>query len=146
MVIRKKGSKFQLISGTGKVLGTFDTKEQAQKREKQVKFFKNTKKADSMARLADFKKNLLTDASKHFDMEDDDQREMASCLYIAVEELEREDRLQKIAQASDQTLAEIMAAAKPAMDDGTPVDLASGAATTEMLVIERKRAGQETGV
>jgi len=144
MVIRKKGSKFQLISGTGKVLGTFATKEQAQKREKQVKFFKNTKKADSMARLADFKKDLLVNVGNDFDMNDDDQREMASCLYIAVEELEREDRLQKIAQASDKTLEEIMAEAKPALDDGTPVDLASGAATTEMLVIERLRAG-ETG-
>lgn len=146
MTIRKKGSKFQLISGTGKNLGTFDTREQALKREKQVKFFKNTKKADSMVRLADFKQNLLQHVGEDYDMHDDEQREAASCLYIAIEELEREDRLKKIALASDKTLEQIMADAKPALDDGTPVDLASGAATTNMLVIERLRDGNlETG-
>jgi hypothetical protein len=150
MTIRKKGSKFQLISGTGKNLGTFDTKEQAQKREKQVKFFKNTKKADGtpihLEQAKETKRALLAgEYQKQYDMNDDAQRELASCMYIAMEELERKDRLNRIARASDKTLEDIMAAAKPALDDGTPVDLASGAATTEMLVIERKRTGLETG-
>lgn len=147
MTIKKVGSKFQLISSTGKNLGTFPTKEAAEKREKQVKFFKNTKKADSMVRLADFKQHLLQHTSDDFDMQDDEQREAASCLYIAVVELEREDRLRTIAKASDKSLEELMADARPELDDGTRVDLASGAAGTCMLVIERKRDGgsRETG-
>lgn len=150
MTIKKVGSKFQLISGTGKNLGTFPTKEAAQKREKQVKFFKNTKKADGtpihLEQAKETKRALLAgEYNKQYDMNDDVQRETASCMYIAMEELEREDRLKRIARASEKTLEDIMAEAKPALDDGTPVDLASGAATTEMLVIERKRTGLETG-
>ena len=42
--IVKKGSKWILKSKTtGKVLGTFDTKEEAEKREKQIQFFKHKK-------------------------------------------------------------------------------------------------------
>ncbi len=144
MTIKKVGSKFQLISKTGKNLGTFPTKAAAEKREKQVKFFKNTKKADSMVRLGEFKKHLLQHAGDDYDMSDDEQREAASCLYIAVEELEREDYLIRVAQANDKTLEDIMADAQPRLDDGTPVDLLSGAEATGMLVIERKRSG-ETG-
>jgi hypothetical protein len=145
MTIKKVGSKFQLISSTGKNLGTFPTKEAAEKRERQVKFFKNTKKTDSMVRLADFKQHLLQHVGEDYDMQDDEQREAASCLYIAVEELQREDHLREIAGASDRTLEQLMADAKPELDDGTRVDLASGAAGTCMLVIERKRDNLETG-
>ncbi len=148
MTIKKVGSKFQLISGTGKNLGTFPTKAAAQKREKQVKFFKNTKKADGTPIDAEmsieFNQSILR-GEQAFDMNNAEERELAACAFIAMEEIQREARLLQIARDSDRTLAEIMAAAKPALDDGTPVDLASGAATTEMLVIERIRTGLETG-
>ncbi len=144
MTIKKVGSKFQLISSTGKNLGTFPTKAAAEKREKQVKFFKNTKKADSPVRLREFRKHLAENVGTDYDMNDDAQREAASCLYIAVEELEREDKLRRIAADSDQTLEELMVAAKPQLDDGTPIDLASGYAQAGMLIIERKR-NLETG-
>lgn len=145
MTIKKVGSKFQLISATGKNLGTFPTKAAAEKREKQVKFFKNTKKADSPVRLREFKKHLSESVGNDYDLNDDDQREAASCLYIAVEELEREDKLRRIAADGDQTLEELMVNAKPELDGGVPVDLASGYAQASMLVIERKRTSLETG-
>ena len=44
-MIRKVGSQFRLVSHTGKNLGTFKTKAEAQKREKQVTFFKNIEKS-----------------------------------------------------------------------------------------------------
>jgi len=146
MTIKKVGSKFQLISATGKNLGTFPTKAAAEKREKQVKFFKNTKKADSPVRLREFKKYLSESVGNDYDLNDDEQREAASCLYIAVEELEREDKLRRIANDNDQTLEELMVAAKPQLEDGTPVDLASGAAQAGMFIVQRKRDGNlETG-
>tara|TARA_R100001510_G_scaffold33796_1_gene30242 strand:- start:192 stop:338 length:147 start_codon:yes stop_codon:yes gene_type:complete len=44
-MIIKQGSKFVLKSKDGsKTLGTFDTKEQAMKREKQINFFKHLDK------------------------------------------------------------------------------------------------------
>ena len=44
-MIVKQGSKFVLKSKDGsKTLGTFDTKEQAVKREKQINFFKHLDK------------------------------------------------------------------------------------------------------
>ncbi len=43
MTIKKKGSKFCLIAKTGRNLGCFATKKGAQKREKQVSFFKRKK-------------------------------------------------------------------------------------------------------
>ena len=44
-MIIKQGSKFVLKSRDGsKTLGTFDTKEQAVKREKQINFFKHLDK------------------------------------------------------------------------------------------------------
>lgn len=148
MTIKKVGSKFQLISSTGKNLGTFPTKAAAQKREKQVKFFKNTKKADGTpidaVAAAEFKKALLADGHNQFDMTDEVQRENASCAYIAMDEIEREDTLREIARAADKTLEDIMVAAKPRLDDGTPVDLLSGIEAGGMLVIERQRSG-ETG-
>lgn len=48
MTIRKVGSKYRLVSGTGKNLGTFDTKAEAEKREKQVIFFKNKARIDAL--------------------------------------------------------------------------------------------------
>ncbi len=148
MTIKKKGNKFQLISKTGKNLGTFPTEAAAQKREKQVNAFKNTKKSDGnpidVITATAFKKSFLADVHERYDMNDAEQRETASCIYIAMDEIEREDTLQQIARAGDKTLEAIMADAKPRLDDGTPVDLLSGSATTGMLVIERLRSG-ETG-
>ena len=44
-MIVKQGSKWILKSKDGsKVLGTFDSKEEAQKREMQIQFFKHVKK------------------------------------------------------------------------------------------------------
>lgn len=43
MTIKKTGDKFRLVSKTGKNLGTFSTRAAAEKREKQVQFFKNKK-------------------------------------------------------------------------------------------------------
>ena len=43
-MIRKVGSKYRLVSHTGKNLGESDTVEGAQKREKQVQYFKNLHK------------------------------------------------------------------------------------------------------
>lgn len=44
MVIRKKGSKYELVSKkTGRNLGTYSTKAGAQKRERQVEYFKHRK-------------------------------------------------------------------------------------------------------
>ena len=40
MTIRKVGSQYRLVSKTGKNLGTFDTRAEAQKHEKQVNYFK----------------------------------------------------------------------------------------------------------
>lgn len=45
-MIKKTGSRYRLMSKTtGRNLGTFKTKTQAQKREKQVLFFKNLAKS-----------------------------------------------------------------------------------------------------
>ena len=44
-MIRKEGNKYCLYSKDGsKKLGTFDSKEKAIKREKQIKYFKHRKK------------------------------------------------------------------------------------------------------
>lgn len=43
-MIRKVGTKYKLISHTGKNLGTFNSRAEALKREKQVNYFKNKKK------------------------------------------------------------------------------------------------------
>jgi len=43
MTIRKINGKFRLVSKTGKNLGTFPTKAEAMKRERQIVFFKNKK-------------------------------------------------------------------------------------------------------
>jgi len=43
MTIRKSGSGYRLVSKKGKNLGTYRTKAAAEKREKQVNYFKNTK-------------------------------------------------------------------------------------------------------
>lgn len=41
-MIKKEGNKYKLYSKDGsKILGTFDTKEQATKREQQIQYFKN---------------------------------------------------------------------------------------------------------
>lgn len=46
MIRRVKGG-FRLVSHTGKNLGTFPTRKQAMKRERQVNFFKHRKKKRS---------------------------------------------------------------------------------------------------
>ena len=40
-MIKKLGGKYKLVSHTGKNLGTFGSKKGAEKREKQVNFFKS---------------------------------------------------------------------------------------------------------
>lgn len=148
MTIKKQGDKFQLVSATGKNLGTFNTREEAVKREKQVQGFKKTKKSDgttfTVLEAKAYRADLLANAHKHFDMSNPDVSERAACMVIAMEEIQREDRLLEIARSQGKSLEQIMADAKPSLDDGTPVDLASGSATTEMLVINRVRSG-ETG-
>lgn len=44
MTIRKIGSKFRLVSKKGKNLGTFSSRSAAEKRERQVQFFKRKKR------------------------------------------------------------------------------------------------------
>lgn len=44
MTIVRKGKRFRLVSKKGKNLGTFGTKKQANRREKQVLFFKHQNK------------------------------------------------------------------------------------------------------
>ena len=43
MTVRKKGSRFQLISSTGKVLGTHSTRAGAEKQEKAIQISKARK-------------------------------------------------------------------------------------------------------
>ncbi len=40
MTVRRKGGKFQLLSGTGKVLGTHDTRVQAEAQESAINISK----------------------------------------------------------------------------------------------------------
>lgn len=47
--IRKKGSKYCLIAGSGRNLGCYPSRNGAQKREKQVNFFKHKKKVKEMS-------------------------------------------------------------------------------------------------
>jgi len=42
-MIRKTGSRYELVSHTGKNLGKYSSKAGAQKREKQVEYFKHKK-------------------------------------------------------------------------------------------------------
>lgn len=45
-MIKKVGSNYQVVSHTtGRVLGTYKTKEEAEKRLKQIQFFKNLQKS-----------------------------------------------------------------------------------------------------
>jgi len=44
MTIRKINGKYRLVSHTGKNLGTYSSRAGAEKREKQVVYFKNKKK------------------------------------------------------------------------------------------------------
>lgn len=46
-IIRKEGSKYVLVSHTGKNLGTFDSRAGAEKREKEIQFFKHTEAGDT---------------------------------------------------------------------------------------------------
>jgi len=50
--IRKKGSKYCLISGSGRNLGCYPSRKGAQKREKQVNFFKHKKKVKEMSTVS----------------------------------------------------------------------------------------------
>lgn len=43
-MIRKKGNKYQVVSKTGKNLGTYRNKKEALKRLRQVEYFKHLKK------------------------------------------------------------------------------------------------------
>lgn len=43
--IRKLGSRYRLVSSKGRNLGTFKSRAQAERREKQVTFFRNLKKS-----------------------------------------------------------------------------------------------------
>ena len=45
MTIRKVNGKFRLVSRKGRDLGTFSSRAEAEKREKQVVFFKNLRKS-----------------------------------------------------------------------------------------------------
>jgi len=42
-MIRKKGSKYVILSESGKVLGTYATREEALKRLRQIEYFKHKK-------------------------------------------------------------------------------------------------------
>ena len=44
--IEKSGGKYELVSRSGKNLGKYDTKAGAEKREKQVEYFKHAKEGD----------------------------------------------------------------------------------------------------
>ena len=44
MTIKSVGNKFRLVSKKGKNLGTFKTRAEAEKREKEVQFFKHLRK------------------------------------------------------------------------------------------------------
>ena len=44
MTIKPVGNKFRLVSKKGKNLGTFKTRAEAEKREKEVQFFKHLRK------------------------------------------------------------------------------------------------------
>ena len=39
-MIRKRNQKYQVVSKDGKVLGTYDSREEAQKRLQQIEYFK----------------------------------------------------------------------------------------------------------
>ncbi len=43
MTVRKRGNKYQLVSGTGKVLGTHDTRKEAESQEKAITISKARK-------------------------------------------------------------------------------------------------------
>lgn len=43
-MIRKHNKKYQVVSKEGKVLGTYDTREEALKRLKQIEYFKHQEK------------------------------------------------------------------------------------------------------
>lgn len=60
-IIRKSGSRYKLFSHSGKLLGTFDSKEDAEKREKQIKFFKHKNNGANMAGLSEKEKKGLVD-------------------------------------------------------------------------------------
>lgn len=45
MIRKQSNGSYRLVSHTGKNLGTYSTKKQAQKREAQVNFFKHAKPA-----------------------------------------------------------------------------------------------------
>lgn len=45
MTIRKVNGKFRLVSKKGRNLGTFSSRAEAEKREKEVRFFKHKRKA-----------------------------------------------------------------------------------------------------
>ena len=64
MTIRKVGSGHRLVSKKGRNLGTFSTREGAEKRERQVQMFKNLKKSSGgpgSLRSKIRKKSLLKD-------------------------------------------------------------------------------------
>lgn len=43
-MIRKQNKKYQVVSKEGKVLGTYDTREEALKRLRQIEYFKHQEK------------------------------------------------------------------------------------------------------
>jgi hypothetical protein len=59
-VIRKVGDKYRLVSKKGKNLGTYDTKAGAEKREKQVNYFKHMESVAQEPDPQGYQKDLLT--------------------------------------------------------------------------------------
>ena len=57
-MIRKQGSKYTIIAESGRKMGTYDTKKEAEKRLKQIEFFKHLKSSPKL-RAGLKKKSLL---------------------------------------------------------------------------------------
>jgi hypothetical protein len=50
-MIRKAGSKYVVLAESGRRMGTYDTKAEAQKRLRQIEFFKHAKKTGAGSRM-----------------------------------------------------------------------------------------------
>jgi DNA topoisomerase IB len=66
-IIRKKGGKYRLYSHDGKNLGTFDTKEAAEKHEREVEMFKHMAAANNQQTLAEIVDNWNPLQSRRFE-------------------------------------------------------------------------------
>jgi hypothetical protein len=50
-MIKKAGSKYVVLAESGRRMGTYDTKAEAQKRLRQIEFFKHAKKTGAGSRM-----------------------------------------------------------------------------------------------